>query len=170
MLWLFVGPTGVDLLDFFCSGIQVFFTVESLSMLYLLVTRGDQEVRGKQLPFLHRLINSAGITAHNTATYTHLICYKMLDVSRLRALQLSSRQRYIAWTGPFYVVFWRFITQPIKLQRFVKLCYAVIAHIAYHAYLTTYLLLFYANFHRFISNWWFSKSKRITVLSKRKNI
>ena len=22
MLWLFVGPTGVDLMDFFCSGIQ----------------------------------------------------------------------------------------------------------------------------------------------------
>ena len=22
MLWLFVGPTGVNLLDFFCSGIQ----------------------------------------------------------------------------------------------------------------------------------------------------
>ena len=35
MLWLFVGPTGVYLLDFFSSGIQ-FFTVESLSLLYLL--------------------------------------------------------------------------------------------------------------------------------------
>ena len=32
MLWLFVGPTGVYLLDFFCSGIQ-FVTVESLSLL-----------------------------------------------------------------------------------------------------------------------------------------
>ena len=35
MLWLFVGPTGVYLLDFFCSGIQFLFTVESLSLLYL---------------------------------------------------------------------------------------------------------------------------------------
>ena len=52
-------------------------------------------------------------------------------------------------TGPFYVAFWRFTTQPIKLQRFVKFYYAVIYHIAYHAYLTTYLLLFYANFQRF---------------------
>ena len=24
MLWLFVGPTGVYLLDFFCSGIQLY--------------------------------------------------------------------------------------------------------------------------------------------------
>ena len=34
MLWLFVGPTGAYLLDFFCSGIQFLFTVESLSLLY----------------------------------------------------------------------------------------------------------------------------------------
>ena len=34
-----------------------------------------------------------------------LIDYNMLDASRLRALQLSSRQRYIAQTGPFYVAF-----------------------------------------------------------------
>ena len=25
MLWLFVGPTGVYLLDFFCSGIQFYY-------------------------------------------------------------------------------------------------------------------------------------------------
>ena len=67
-----------------------------------------------------------------------LIGYKMLDVSRIHALQ-----HYIAQTGPFYVAFWRFTTQPIKLKRFVKVCYAVIAHIAFNSYLTTYLLLFY---------------------------
>ena len=67
--------------------------------------RGDQKVRGKYLPFLHRLINRVGITAHNTATHMQLIGYKMFDVSRLRALQLSSRQRYIARSGPFYVTF-----------------------------------------------------------------
>ena len=33
MIWLFVGPTGVNLLDFFCSGSSVLFTVESLSLL-----------------------------------------------------------------------------------------------------------------------------------------
>ena len=74
------------------------------------------------LPFLHRLSNRAEITAHNTATYMQLIGYNMLDVSRLRALQLSSRQRYIAQTGPFYVAFGRFTTQPLKLQRFLKFC------------------------------------------------
>ena len=37
MLWLFVGPTGVYLFDFFCSGSSVLFTVESLSLLYLLL-------------------------------------------------------------------------------------------------------------------------------------
>ena len=58
-----------------------------------------------------------------------LIGSNMLDVSRVRALQLSSRQRYIARTGPFYVDFWRYTTQLIKLQRFVKFCYAVIAMI-----------------------------------------
>ena len=57
----------------------------------------------------------------------------MFDVSRLRALQWSSRQRYIARTGPFYVALRRFTTQPIKFQRFAKLCYALIAHIASHA-------------------------------------
>ena len=50
------------------------------------------------LTFLHRLFNRAG----NTATH---IGYNMLDVSRLRALQLSSRQSYIARAGPFYVAF-----------------------------------------------------------------
>ena len=35
MLWLFVGSTGVYLLDFFCCGSSVLFTVESLSLLYL---------------------------------------------------------------------------------------------------------------------------------------
>ena len=36
MLWMFVGTTGVYLFDFFCSGISVLFTVESLSLLKLL--------------------------------------------------------------------------------------------------------------------------------------
>ena len=99
-----------------------------------------------------------------------LIGYSMLDVSRLRALQLSSRQHYISQTGPFYVAFWRFTTQRIKLQSLVKFCYAVIAHIALHVYLMTNLLLFYANFQKWISNGWCSKSKRITVLSKRQSI
>ena len=49
-----------------------------------------------------------------------LFSYNMLDVSRLRALQLSSRQHYIVWAGAFHAAFWRFTTQPIKLQRFVK--------------------------------------------------
>ena len=37
--------------------------------------------------------------------------------------------------------------------------YAVTAHIAFQAYLTTCLLIFYANFQRFISKGWGSKSK-----------
>ena len=131
---------------------------------------GWSESSRKKLPFLHRLIHRAGITVHNTATHMQFIGYNMLDVSRLRALKLSSRQRYIARTCPFYVVFWRFTTQPIKLQCFVKCCCAVIANIAFHAYLTAYLNLFHANFQRIISNGWCSKSKRITVLSKRQSI
>ena len=39
MLWLFVGPTGVDLLDFFCSGIQFYLLLSPylcfISFLYL---------------------------------------------------------------------------------------------------------------------------------------
>ena len=39
MLWLFVGPTGVYLLDFFCSGIQFYLLLSSylcfISFLYL---------------------------------------------------------------------------------------------------------------------------------------
>ena len=59
-------------------------------------TRGVQKIRGQMLPFLHWLSNRAGITAHNTVTYMQLIDYNKLGVSRLHALQLSSRQRYIA--------------------------------------------------------------------------
>ena len=83
--------------------------------------RGDQKVHRKQSPFLHQLINKAGITAHNTATHMQLIDYNMLDVCLLRALQLSSRQPYIGRAGQFYVAFLRFTTQPTKLQRFVKI-------------------------------------------------
>ena len=54
----------------------------------------------------HQLYKYTGITVHNNATHMQFIgWYNMLDVSRLRALQLSSRQRYIARTGRFYVVF-----------------------------------------------------------------
>ena len=39
MLWLFVGPTKVYLLDFFCSGIQFYLLLSSylcfISLLYL---------------------------------------------------------------------------------------------------------------------------------------
>ena len=39
MLWLFVGPTGVYLLDFFCSGTQFYFLLSPylcfISFLYL---------------------------------------------------------------------------------------------------------------------------------------
>ena len=48
MLWLFVGPTGVYLLDFFCSGIQFYLLLSpylcfiSLSLLFLdLYVLGD---------------------------------------------------------------------------------------------------------------------------------
>ena len=71
----------------------------------LVIIRGDQKVCGKKFPFLHHLINRAGITAHDTATHMQLVGYNMLDVSRLCVLQLSSRQRYIARTGAFYVMF-----------------------------------------------------------------
>ena len=41
MLWLFVGPTGVYLLDFFCSGIQFNLLLSPypcfISLLYLVV-------------------------------------------------------------------------------------------------------------------------------------
>ena len=50
-----------------------------------------------------------------------------------------------------------------------KICYAVIAHFAFLAYLKTYLLIFYANFQRFISIGWCSKFERMTVLSIKKH-
>ena len=85
------------------------FTKLQIDMFYhkyfVLYMRGDQKVRGKKLPFLHRLINRAGITAHNTATHMQLIGFNLLDVSCLRALQRSSWQRYITQTGPIYVAF-----------------------------------------------------------------
>ena len=49
MLWLFVGPTGVYLLDFFCSGIQFNLLLSPypcyISLLYLdLYVLGDDAV------------------------------------------------------------------------------------------------------------------------------
>ena len=44
MLWLFVGPTGVNLLDFFCSSIQFYLLLSPcfISLLYLdLYVLGD---------------------------------------------------------------------------------------------------------------------------------
>ena len=46
MLWLFAGPTGVYLLDFFCSGIQFYLLLSHymclISLLYLdLYVLGD---------------------------------------------------------------------------------------------------------------------------------
>ena len=70
-----------------------------------LCTRDDQKVCGKKLPFLHRLINRAGTTAHNNEAHMLLIDYNMPDVSCLHVLQLSPRQRYIARSVPFYVAF-----------------------------------------------------------------
>ena len=49
MLWLFVGLTGVYLLDFFCSGIQFYLLLSPylcfISLLYLdLYVLGDDEL------------------------------------------------------------------------------------------------------------------------------
>ena len=50
MLWLFVGPTGVYLLDFFCSGIQFNLLLSPytcfISLLYLdLYVLGDDALK-----------------------------------------------------------------------------------------------------------------------------
>ena len=80
-----------------CSHLKCLLYVRHiLNMAILRYTRCVQKIHGQMLPFLHWLSNRAGITAHNTVTYMQLIGYNMLGVSRLRALQLSSRQRYIA--------------------------------------------------------------------------
>ena len=53
MLWLFVGPTGVYLLDFFCSGIQFYLLLSQslsllISLLYLdLYVLGDDALISK---------------------------------------------------------------------------------------------------------------------------
>ena len=49
MLWLFVGPTRVDLLGFFCSGIQFYLLLSPylcfISLLYLdLYVLGDDSL------------------------------------------------------------------------------------------------------------------------------
>ena len=53
MLWLFVGPTGVYLLDFFCSGIQFYLLLSSylcfISLLHLdLHVLGDDALISKR--------------------------------------------------------------------------------------------------------------------------
>ena len=54
MLWLFVGPTRVYLLDFFSSGIQFYLLLSSylcfISLLYLdLFVLGDDELKVRGL-------------------------------------------------------------------------------------------------------------------------
>ena len=49
MLWLFVGPTGVNLLDFLCSGIQFYLLLSHyhcfISLLYIdLYVLGDDSL------------------------------------------------------------------------------------------------------------------------------
>ena len=51
MLWLFVGPTGINLLDFFCSGIRFHLLLSPyicfISLLYLdLYDLGDDALMG----------------------------------------------------------------------------------------------------------------------------
>ena len=41
MLWLFVRPTGVYLLDFFCSGIQFYLLLSPLFYLLVISILGD---------------------------------------------------------------------------------------------------------------------------------
>ena len=58
MLWLFVLPTGVYLLDFFCSGIQFYLLLSPylffISYLYLdLYVLGDDDKAAKIQPWLH---------------------------------------------------------------------------------------------------------------------
>ena len=50
MLWLFVGPTGVNLMDFFCSAIQLYILLNPylcfISLLYLnLYVLGDDALK-----------------------------------------------------------------------------------------------------------------------------
>ena len=51
----------------------------------------------------------------------------------------------------------------------VIFCYAVTAHIVFHAYLPTCLLLIYENFQRFIAKGFCYRSKRIMVVKKSKH-
>ena len=88
------------------SALQAQLQQPRVFIYFLYYLRGvNRKFAEKRLPFLHRMINRGANTAHNTATHMQLIGYNMLGVNRLRALQLSSRQRYIARTSPFYVAF-----------------------------------------------------------------
>ena len=58
MLWLFVRPTGVYLLDFFCSGIQFYLLLSPflcfISLLYLdLYVLGDDTLNFDKLGVFH---------------------------------------------------------------------------------------------------------------------
>ena len=63
MLWLFVGPTGVNLMEFFCSGIQLYILLSPylcfISMLYLdLYVLGDDAlISFMQTKYLYVLIH-----------------------------------------------------------------------------------------------------------------
>ena len=65
MLWLFVGPTGVYLLDLFCSGIQFYLLLSPylcfISLLYLdLYVLGDQSSRKRRITRIGTHVFSLG--------------------------------------------------------------------------------------------------------------
>ena len=63
MLWLFVGPTGFNLMEFFCSGIQLYILLSPylcfISLLYLdLYVLGDDAlISFMQTKYLYVLIH-----------------------------------------------------------------------------------------------------------------
>ena len=94
------------------------------------------------------------ITAYNTAIHMQSIGYNKPGVSCLRALQQCQGNFIARELAHLMLLFGVLLHNKLNINVFEKFCYAVIALIAFHAYLTTNLLLFYANFQRFISNGW----------------
>ena len=63
MLWLFVGPTGVYLLGFFCSGIQFNLLLSPyscfISLLYLdLYVLGDDAIQYNTIQYNYFIVSS----------------------------------------------------------------------------------------------------------------
>ena len=125
---------------------------------------GDQQMHGKLSPFLHCLIKRAGISAFAVDLSQHGLCWLSTCTIAVIKATLHSPDR---GNLRCIVIVYLYITNQTSRSCNILLC-CVSPYCVPCIFRDICLLLFYANFQRFISKKFCSRPKRKTVLSKSK--